>query len=116
MPEMLSLMCVHAHPDDECSNTGGILAKYAAENVLTSLITATKGECGEIRDPNLKIMPWENLGVIRQRELAKATNLLKIDFVNFLGYHDSGMAGTPENHDARAFCNADMEEATRRLV
>ena len=29
MPEVLSLMCVHAHPDDETLGTGGTLAKYA---------------------------------------------------------------------------------------
>jgi LmbE family N-acetylglucosaminyl deacetylase len=116
MPDVLSLMCVHAHPDDECSSTGGILAKYSAEGVLTSLITATKGECGLIRDPNIRLQPWETLGMVRQRELTSATNLLKVNFVNFLGYRDSGMAGTDDNYNPDAFCNADPEEATRRLV
>jgi N-acetyl-1-D-myo-inositol-2-amino-2-deoxy-alpha-D-glucopyranoside deacetylase len=116
MPEILSLMCVHAHPDDEASSTGGTLAKYAAEHVLTSLITATKGECGEIRDPNLRMAPWESLGMIRHRELTLATAVLKVNFVNFLGYRDSGMAGTVDNHHSDAFCNADPEEACRLLV
>ncbi|HLG72560.1 MAG TPA: PIG-L family deacetylase [Chloroflexota bacterium] len=116
MPEVLSLMCVHAHPDDESSSTGGTLAKYAAENVLTSLITATKGEEGEIRDPNLRMMPWETLGMVRQKELTLATGVLKVGFVNFLGYRDSGMAGTEANHHSDAFCNADIEFATRLLV
>src|SRR5439155_8102289 len=43
----LSLMTVHAHPDDEASTTGGILAKYAAEGVRTVLVTCTNGECGD---------------------------------------------------------------------
>ena len=109
-------MCVHAHPDDECSSTGGILAKYSAEGALTSLITATKGECGLIRDPSVRLQPWETLGMVRQRELTLATNLLEVHFVNFLGYRDSGMAGTIDNQHADAFCNANAEEATRRLV
>ena len=29
--DILTLMAVHAHPDDEASSTGGILAKYSAE-------------------------------------------------------------------------------------
>ena len=117
MPEVLSLMCVHAHPDDESSSTGGTLAKYAEEDVLTSLIVATKGEEGEIRDPQLNMAPWQSLGVIRsQKELKLATAVLRIGFVNFLGYRDSGMAGTDSNGHASAFCNADIEEAARRLV
>jgi LmbE family N-acetylglucosaminyl deacetylase len=117
MPEVLSLMCVHAHPDDESSSTGGTLAKYASENVLTSLITATKGEEGEIRDPHLNMAPWQSLGIIRsQKELKLATAVLKVGFVNFLGYRDSGMVGTASNNHASAFCNASIEEACRRLV
>jgi N-acetyl-1-D-myo-inositol-2-amino-2-deoxy-alpha-D-glucopyranoside deacetylase len=116
MPEILSLMCVHAHPDDESSSTGGTLAKYAAESVMTSLITATKGECGEIRDPHLNMAPWQSLGIIRQNELKLATSVLKVNFVNFLGYRDSGMAGTEDNRHEDAFCNADPGEACRRLV
>jgi len=34
----LTLMAVHAHPDDECSSTGGVLAKYAAEGVRTIVV------------------------------------------------------------------------------
>lgn len=116
MPEVLSLMCVHAHPDDESSSTGGTLAKYAAENVMTSLIVATKGEEGEIRDPHLNMAPWQTLGIIRVNELKVATAVLKVGFVNFLGYRDSGMAGTEANNHADAFCNADPEEACRLLV
>ena len=117
MPEVLSLMCVHAHPDDESSSTGGTLAKYAAEKVLTSVIVATRGEEGEIRDPKLNIPPWQTLGTIRsEKELKLATAVLKVNFVNFLGYRDSGMAGRPANQHADAFCNADLEEACRLLV
>lgn len=117
MPEVLSLMCVHAHPDDESSSTGGTLAKYSAEKVLTSVILGTKGEVGEIRDPDLNIAPWQTLGDIRsQKEMKLAMAVLKVSFVNFLGYRDSGMAGTEDNSNPIAFCNADPEEACRRLV
>ena len=40
----LTLMAVHAHPDDEAIGTGGILAKYAAEGIRTILVYGTRGE------------------------------------------------------------------------
>ena len=43
----LTLMAVHAHPDDEATSTGGVLAKYAAEGVQTVLVTCTDGRCGD---------------------------------------------------------------------
>ena len=36
--------------------------------------------------------------------------------MEFLGYRDSGMAGTPENEDPRSLLQADREEALGRLV
>src|SRR5581483_5785538 len=43
-PAPLTLMTIHAHPDDEAIGTGGILARYAAEGVQTVLVTCTRGE------------------------------------------------------------------------
>ena len=45
--EPLTLMAVHAHPDDEGSTTGGVLARYADEGVRTVLVTCTNGELGD---------------------------------------------------------------------
>ena len=47
-----SLMVIHAHPDDESIGTGGILAKYAAEGIKTVLVYCTRGEAGEILNPD----------------------------------------------------------------
>ena len=43
MTERLTLMAVHAHPDDECMSTGGVLVRYAREGLRTVLVTATRG-------------------------------------------------------------------------
>ena len=43
----LTLMAVHAHPDDEASSTGGVLAKYSDEGVRTIVVTCTNGEFGD---------------------------------------------------------------------
>lgn len=113
----LRLMIVHAHPDDEVFGTGGTLLRYAEEGASTVLVCCTLGEEGEIHDPNLD--PTEakpRLGQIREGELRCAANILQIGSVELLGYRDSGMAGTPENDNPDSFHQADLTEATARLV
>ena len=46
MAEPLTLMAVHAHPDDEASG-GGILAAYADQGIRTIVVTCTNGEFGD---------------------------------------------------------------------
>ena len=53
MTERFTLMAVHAHPDDECMSTGGVLLRYVREGVRTVLVTATRGEEGEVVDPGM---------------------------------------------------------------
>lgn len=113
----LTLMAVHAHPDDECFGTGGVLAKYAAEGIRTVLVTATGGEEGEIHDPDLtEAEARPRLKEIREVELRRAAEILQIGALELLGYRDSGMAGTPANEHPDNFHNADLGEATGRLV
>jgi hypothetical protein len=49
----LTLLTVHAHPDDETISTGGVMARYAAEGVRVVCVTCTGGEHGEIVVPEL---------------------------------------------------------------
>jgi N-acetyl-1-D-myo-inositol-2-amino-2-deoxy-alpha-D-glucopyranoside deacetylase/mycothiol S-conjugate amidase len=110
-------MVVHAHPDDESISTGGVLAKYSANGVRTVLTYCTRGEAGDILNPEF-VSPKAGLSIteIRAIELEKAVNVLAVKSVYFLGYRDSGMAGTPENKHPKAFAQADRKEATARLV
>jgi mycothiol conjugate amidase Mca len=112
--EPLTLMTVHAHPDDESIGTGGVLAMYADQGVRTVLVTCTGGEVGEIADPSA-VAP-EQLGDVRERELRHACEILHVTHLELLGYRDSGMAGTEDNAHPRAFAQADLTEATGRLV
>jgi mycothiol conjugate amidase Mca len=110
-------MAVHAHPDDEAFGCAGTLARYSSEGVTTCLVVATRGEVGEIHDPDLDEQEARpRLGAIREEELRRAAAILKVANVDFLGYEDSGMAGTPENDNPRCFNLASLEEATGRLV
>ena len=113
----LTLMTVHAHPDDEAISTGGILAKYSAEGIRTVLVTCTKGELGKAEDPLYK-PPRPDMGIaeIREKELAAAIRILNICAYHNLSYKDSGMIGTQGNHDPKAFVRADITEAAHRLA
>ena len=110
----LTLLAVHAHPDDEALGTGGTFLRYHDLGVRTVLVMCTRGECGEISDPALATP--ENLGEVRTRELEEAVRLMKVDRLIWLGYRDSGMAGTPDNDNPASFHQADLDEAVGRLV
>jgi LmbE family N-acetylglucosaminyl deacetylase len=111
---MATLVCFHAHPDDECIATGGTMAKAKADGHRVVLVLATKGEHGEVDDGFL--LPGETLTDRRVRETLAAAEELGVDRVEFLGYVDSGMMGTPENDLPGSFWQAPVEEAAERLA
>ena len=114
----LTLMTVHAHPDDEVLGTGGILARYGDEGVRTVLATCTGGEQG---DGPGGVKPGEeghDEADVRERrlgELRESAAHLGIDHVELLGYRDSGMEGWDANADPDVFANAPLDEAVARL-
>ncbi len=115
--EPLTLMTVHAHPDDEVVFTGGLLTRYAGEGVQTVLVMCTNGEEGEIHDPDLDAEEAKpRLGTIRRGELRCAIEHLNITHTAFLDYRDSGMVGTEPNANPACFHQADKDEAAARLV
>jgi len=107
------LLGIFAHPDDEGTMSGALL-KYNTLGVETGLICATRVEVGEIADPALATP--ENLGQVREGEMRAAAEVLGVHNLWFLDYRDSGMAGTPENADARAFAQASAAEVVGKLV
>src|SRR5712691_4214467 len=117
MTERLTLMAVHAHPDDECMSTGGVLLRYAREGLRTVLVTATRGEEGEVVDPAMnpeEVKP--KLGDVRTVELERARQHLEVEELHILGYRDSGMVGWDANNHPDCLAQADLHEATGRLV
>ena len=115
-----NLLLVHAHPDDECIETGATMAKYAAEGAQVTLVTCTLGELGEIIPPDLRHLYPDELGQHRIVELDRACAALGVTDHRFLGgegrYRDSGMMGLPDNDDPRCFWQADVDEAASRLA
>jgi len=117
MNELLTLMIVHAHPDDEVIGSGGTLAQYSDQGINTVLVTATLGEEGEIVVADMDTPEnHARLADIRREELRKATEILGIKHQEFLGYRDSGMVGRPSNEHPECFHQANLDEATGRLV
>lgn len=117
MTKQRTLMVVHAHPDDEVFSTGGIIAKYAAQGYRVVVVYGTRGEAGEMHDPDLDpadAIP--RLGEIREREVRAAAAILGVTDLYFLGYRDSGMKDSEPNQNPANFMNAPFDEATDRLV
>jgi LmbE family N-acetylglucosaminyl deacetylase len=90
------LMVVHAHPDDESSQTGGTLARYAAAGCRTVLVTCTDGSQGDAIEhgakPGADGHDPHDVAACRSRELDAAARALGVHEVVKLGYPDSGMA------------------------
>jgi N-acetyl-1-D-myo-inositol-2-amino-2-deoxy-alpha-D-glucopyranoside deacetylase len=112
---MATLFLVHAHPDDEAISTGGAMMKARDDGHRVVLVTATRGEAGEIHNMDAEATR-PRLGEVRTKELENATQILGVNRAEFLGYRDSGMVGTPENEDPRSFHQAPLDEAAARLA
>jgi LmbE family N-acetylglucosaminyl deacetylase len=119
MDRQLTLMAVHAHPDDEVLSTGGVLAKAAAEGIRTVLVTCTNGEQG---DGPGGVKPGEpghdeaSVRAVRLEELRESVALLGISDVELLGYGDSGMVGWAGNEHLEAFANIPLDQSAGRLA
>jgi N-acetyl-1-D-myo-inositol-2-amino-2-deoxy-alpha-D-glucopyranoside deacetylase len=115
------LLLVHAHPDDESIETGGVMARYAAEGVHVTLVTCTLGEEGEVIPPGLAHLEGrgEELAAHRIGELDAACAALGVTDHRFLGgagrWRDSGMMGTAANDRPHCFWRADVAEAAGYL-
>jgi N-acetyl-1-D-myo-inositol-2-amino-2-deoxy-alpha-D-glucopyranoside deacetylase len=112
------MLLVHAHPDDESIGTGAVMARYAGEGAQVTLLTCTLGELGEVLVPELAGLAADRadqLGGYRISELAVAMRALGVTDHRFLGgagyWRDSGMMGTPENDDPRAFWSCAKDES-----
>jgi mycothiol S-conjugate amidase len=113
----LCVVSVHAHPDDEASKGAATMARYAGEGVRTVLVTCTGGEAGDILNeeadsPEVRA----DLAGVRRRELEDAVRIIGYHRLYLLGYRDSGMPDTEANAHPDNFANADLDEATGRLV
>jgi LmbE family N-acetylglucosaminyl deacetylase len=117
MAEPLTLMAVHAHPDDEASG-GGILASYADQGIRTIVVTCTNGEFGDapggIKPGQAGHDPAE-VARLRLAELDKSASILRVTDLETLGYHDSGMEEWEYKDSPQAFWNVPLESVADRI-
>jgi LmbE family N-acetylglucosaminyl deacetylase len=119
MAETLTLMAVHAHPDDEASSTGGVLAKYSDEGVRTIVVTCTNGEFGDSPGgikPGADGHEEAAVAEIRLAELRQSAKILGVTELELLGYHDSGMPEWDYKDRPDAFCNVPVEVVAERIA
>lgn len=114
----LTLMAVHAHPDDEATSTGGILARYSSEGVRTVVVTCTNGELGdghEASKPGEDSHDEQWVVAKRRSELEKSCRILGVSALEMLGYRDSGMMGWAQNNAPGSFWTTSVTDAAQRL-
>ena len=118
MTENLTLMAVHAHPDDEASSTGGVLALYSDQGVRTVVVTCTNGEFG---DAPGGVKPGQDgheeraVAELRLAELRQSCKILGVTDLELLGYHDSGMPDWEYKDRPEAFCNVPQADVAVRI-
>jgi LmbE family N-acetylglucosaminyl deacetylase len=81
----LKLMCVVAHPDDECFAFGGALALYAKRGVETYVVCLTDGQAATNRGD---AATGSMLGKIRRDEFQRSCEVLGVSRHEVMDYQD----------------------------
>jgi len=108
----LTLLFLHAHPDDESILSGASIAKATSLGHKVIVAYATRGDAGETKAD----LGGITLGERREQEAQAACLTLKVSEAIFLGYDDSGMADTETTANPSAFCNTDLDGFAMRLA
>jgi LmbE family N-acetylglucosaminyl deacetylase len=81
----MRLLCVTAHPDDECFAFGGALALAAVQGVETSVLCLTDGQAGSYRG---SASTRQELGQMRRAEFEASCKIFGVHHNELLGYQD----------------------------
>lgn len=131
-----TVLAVHAHPDDESLSTGFLLAHLTGSGTRTVLVTATRGEAGEVVDGAVDPTDPRPLEEVRAAEIDRAVAALGLAARYDLGtapalaagapprrYRDSGMrwvreglAGPARDASPESFTARPRQEAVDDLV
>ncbi|SEW34935.1 N-acetylglucosaminyl deacetylase, LmbE family [Austwickia chelonae] len=108
-----TLIFLHAHPDDEASQTSLTMARAVAEGHRVVVVFATNGDHGEVAAD----LP-EGMSVVayRRGEAERSAQVIGTHRVAWLGYADSGMTGWAQNESTDCLHAADLDEAAGRLA
>ena len=84
------LLGVFAHPDDETFCAGGTFARYAEQGAEIMVVSATRGQAGQIRDAAAGTR--RTIAAVREAELRLACERLGITKVRCLDHVDGTLA------------------------
>ena len=90
-PARRCLLAVFAHPDDETSAAAGTLIHYAREGVDIHVVTATRGERGDLGTGDLTIAR-QDLPAVREAELRAVLALYGAHPPILLDYRDQELS------------------------
>jgi LmbE family N-acetylglucosaminyl deacetylase len=93
----MRVLAAFAHPDDETILIGGTLAMLAEHGAEVVILSATRGEGGEVGEP--PVTTPELLGETREHELHCAAQALGAGEVRFLDYPDPPVGEDGEGLD-----------------
>ena len=110
---MSTIVFLHAHPDDEASQTSGSMARAVDEGHRVVVVFGTNGDHGEAPDD---LAPGETVVDRRRAEAAASAAAIGLHRVAWLGYADSGMTGWEQNSHENAFTAAPLDEAAARFA
>ncbi|NIM96290.1 MAG: hypothetical protein GTO18_21540 [Anaerolineales bacterium] len=100
----MEILAAFAHPDDETIMIGGTLAMLSSKGAVVHILSATRGEGGELGEPPLSSRA--ELGRVREEEFQCAAQALGARSAKCLDFVDPLIA---ENGDLRAFeANVDI--------
>ena len=84
------ILGVFAHPDDEVFCAGGTMAKAVEQGAEAMIVSATRGEAGQIRDS--AVASRRTLGRVREAELRIACQRLGVQHVRTFDYIDGTLS------------------------
>jgi LmbE family N-acetylglucosaminyl deacetylase len=84
------LLGIFAHPDDETFCAGGTFARHAEQGAEIMVVSATRGQAGQIRDP--AVGNRRTIAAVREAELRLACERLGVTKVRCLDYADGTLA------------------------
>lgn len=108
-----TLVFVHAHPDDEASQTSLTMALAVRAGHRVVVVFATNGDHGQAA---ADLPPGTDVVAYRRGEAECAARAIGTHRVAWLGYADSGMRGWAQNDREDCLHAADLDEAARRLA
>ena len=116
LPGMATLVCFHAHPDDESHRAPAGPWPRPRPPATASCSSSPPAASRASRARRARPRARQLAAAAGRRSCTARPRSSASQRVEFLGYVDSGMMGEPENDEPGCFWQADVDEAAERLA